>query len=240
MTADWPYVFGAFLMGLAGAGHCLGMCGGLASAIQVQPSLHPVTKSLVHNFGRIGSYTLMGLLLSAGMQFVPSTSWPVARTLVAILMFLLGAYFLGWHKGIAQIERVGQVVWRRVQPLTVTLLPADSYLKVFLFGALWGWLPCGLVYSALAYASVQTTSLAGGLCMLAFGIGTLPAMFLAGASAGGIKRWLQKKHIRASFGLFYIAFAVWTLSSAWYHVVLHSEHGSQSETGSEHHQHHHH
>ena len=78
-------------------------------------------------------------------------------------------------------------------------------------GMLWGFLPCGLVYSALALAMTSANPLTSSAVMFAFGVGTLPMMLLAGSTAGALKQKLQQHGWRTANGLLIMAFGIWTL-----------------------------
>lgn len=225
---DMPAVFAAALLGVLGAGHCVGMCGGIIGALSFSFSAQsPRTRTLLllgYNIGRIGSYTLMGAGMAALVSRIPESPWPLARTLAGLLLVLMGLYMAGWWRVLTRLEQGGQGLWRWIKPLGKRLLPVDSLPKTLALGALWGWLPCGLVYSALAYAAVQPGSVGGGLVMLAFGLGTLPAVMLGGFAAEWLRRGLAKKSVRNVLGVAFILFGLWTLLQAWGHHWHHEGH----------------
>lgn len=240
----------AVLLGVLGAGHCVGMCGGIIGALSFSLSAQTRGKRwlllLGYNIGRIGSYTLMGAGLAALVTRLPESPWPLARTLAGILLVLMGLYMAGWWRVLTLLERWGQGLWRWIKPIGNRLLPVDSLPKTLALGALWGWLPCGLVYSALAYAAVQPSGLGGGLVMLAFGLGTLPAVMLGGLAAERVRRGLAKKSLRNFLGVAFILFGLWTLLQAWghqNHLEGHHNgvetHGQQAPEASPSHHHHH-
>lgn len=205
---DQTTLVATFLIGLLGSVHCAGMCGGIACAVGIGsgvPQRSPLRAALDvvgYNLGRITSYTLAGTLVGlAGTGFAGAMPAASARLIAALItgMFLIaiGLYLSGWTRLLATVERLGLGLWRRVQPLARHLLPARAPWQVFTLGALWGWLPCGLVYSALVLAALAGSALQGGLHMLAFGLGTLPMVAgigLAGRSLAEISRqsWLRR------------------------------------------------
>jgi len=145
-----------FLVGLLGGTHCVGMCGGIVSAMsmggQAGWGLH-----LAYNAGRILSYAVAGAVAGAlgAASLGLEGQVPVRMVLyfIANLMLVaLGLYLIGLSGALAFTERAGQALWRRVQPLTRRFLPVRGVAQAFPLGMLWGWLPCGLVYSALASA----------------------------------------------------------------------------------------
>lgn len=230
---DFPAVLAAVLLGLLGAGHCVGMCGGIIGALSFSLSAHTRRKRwlllLGYNIGRIGSYTLMGAGLAALVAHLPASPWPLARTVAGLLLVLMGLYMADWWRVLTRLEQWGQSLWRWIKPLGNRLLPVDTLPKTLALGALWGWLPCGLVYSALAYAAVQPSSVGGGLVMLAFGMGTLPAVMVGGLAAERLRRGLAKKSLRKVLGVAFMLFGLWTVLQAWgHHLHHHSHHGGEA------------
>ncbi|MCL4409357.1 MAG: sulfite exporter TauE/SafE family protein [Firmicutes bacterium] len=210
MTIDW---LAALIMGLAGSGHCLAMCGGLAAAMGMNQS--PI-RMLWYNLGRITSYAIAGLLVS-GALFSVTSLYPNAlillRAFAGVMMILLALYLVRWNAALVWLERLGAVLWRRIQPLT-RKLPQQSHRRgvhVFLAGMLWGWLPCGLVYSALAWAALSTNPVAGAGFMLVFGLGTLPAMFLTGVFSHKLAHVIASKGFRWIAGLLLLGYGIATL-----------------------------
>lgn len=205
--------FALFLIGLLGGAHCVGMCGGIVGALSIgsgsKLSLH-----LAYNTGRIASYALAGAVVGAlgGGLDVASQSLsgqlPVrlALYLLANLMLVvLGFYLMGMTRALAMVERAGQKLWRKLQPLTRRFLPARSVVQAFPLGLLWGWLPCGLVYSALVTALTSGSAVQGAGLMLAFGAGTLPNLLLAGMLATRLNVLLGKPVVRFLAGLIVLA-----------------------------------
>lgn len=211
----------AFVVGLLGGVHCVGMCGGIVGALSLGlPSQRQLPLLIAYNLGRIGSYTVAGAVMGA-MGFYFSALLPVQnaqRILLAfagIFMILLGLYLGGWWNLLTRIERLGGLLWRRIEPLGRGLLPVRSIRQALLLGVLWGWLPCGLVYSALVWTVSSGGASQGGLLMLAFGLGTLPNLLLMGVAAAQLQRWVRKPATRAVAGGLVILFGVWQLYSAW-------------------------
>lgn len=208
----------ALLVGLLGAGHCVGMCGGIVSAISMTlPGQQPKTGFLLsYNLGRILSYTLAGTLAGAvgASGFFLQHILPVEKTLYALanlMLILLGLYLAGiWH-GIIQLERLGAKLWRQLQPYSKRFLPVQSLPQAFALGAIWGWLPCGLVYSVLVAAIATADPLRGGLLMMVFGLGTLPALIAMGMAAVKLKALLQHRWLRRISGLMVLGFGMWGL-----------------------------
>ena len=210
------------LIGFLGGGHCVGMCGGLASAfaLQLPPHIGRIKLIVLLNLGRISSYVLIGVLLGAvgqvGVSLDQTRSLQYGLFVAAnVLLLLLGLYLAGLSAWITRIEGIGKPVWRRLQPLLNRLLPIQSVPACVGVGMLWGWLPCGLVYSA-SLTALASGSVAGGAAgMFAFALGTLPNLLAMGAFAEVLKTWLTRRWVRVVAGCSVIAVALWQLS----HVV---------------------
>ncbi|MCB4809784.1 sulfite exporter TauE/SafE family protein [Methylovorus menthalis] len=208
-------LFGVFMVGLLGGGHCAGMCGGIVGAVSMSlPGARPrLPFLLAYNGGRILSYTLAGVLAGAlgASSFFLGHILPVQKILYALsslMLVLLGLYLAGvWH-GVTYLERLGSVLWKQLQPLSKRLLPVQSPWQAILLGAVWGWLPCGLVYSVLVAALAAGSALQGGLLMLAFGLGTLPTLLAMGMAAVRLKKVLQQGWLRRLSGFAVILFGL--------------------------------
>ena len=207
-----------FMLGFLGGTHCVGMCGGLSTAfaLQLPPHIRRWQLILLLNVGRIGSYVLIGTLLGALSQFGVSLlhTWGLQTglfVLANIMLLFLGLYLAGLSKALARIEGIGKPIWRRLNPLLTRLLPNQTAPAALAVGALWGWLPCGLVYSASVYALSSGNAIHGGLMMLAFALGTLPNLLAMGLFASQLKQFLQQKPVRLLAGLSVAAWALWQL-----------------------------
>ena len=183
----------ATLLAVAGAGHCLGMCGGISLGLSmaVQEDRRRGKRLWLWQglfaLGRVSTYTLLGALAGAFGQLIIDTlpgAGPVAWMLSAILMLLLALMLLGHDVGLGKLERVGLAVWRRIQPLTTSLVPIRHAGQALLLGALWGFLPCGLLYTALALSVATGSSLNGAVVMLIFGLVTVPPVAVGGVATG--------------------------------------------------------
>ena len=230
-----------FLIGLLGGVHCVGMCGSIVGALTVQvrlpgqpgPARREWPLHLAYNLGRITSYTAAGAAMGAigtvGMLFNDILPVQLALYVAANLMLVaLGLYLTGFTRALSGVERLGQRLWARIQPLTRRFLPARSVAKAFPLGLLWGFLPCGLVYSVLATALVTGSAERGAALMLAFGLGTLPNLLLAGMLLTRLRDVVRNQAVRTGAGLVVLAFGVYgvvttpTLGAAlWNGVVCH-------------------
>ncbi|MDP4546582.1 MULTISPECIES: sulfite exporter TauE/SafE family protein [unclassified Marinobacter] len=210
----------AFAIGLLGSTHCLGMCGGISASLSMAL---PVGRGfrfrqtlllLAFNFGRIGSYSLIAAgiaLLST--QAAGQWAWAglLLMTLAGVLLIFMGLSMGQWWQGIRYIERAGAPVWRTLSPLTKRFLPVNNAGQALALGSLWGWLPCGLVYSTLGWAALQPTVPSAALTMFFFGLGTLPSMLATGYAAQWIRGIKSHQGVRKISGILLILFGLWTL-----------------------------
>lgn len=217
-------VTGAFLVGLMGAAHCFGMCGGLVGAFSSQlPNpkqgnhlAHQLTYLMSYNCGRLLSYTLAGALVGGssamlGHLFELDHYLLILRLFAGLMMIATGLYIAKIWGGIVQIERIGQWLWQYLKPLAQRFVPIKSPNQAVMAGFIWGWLPCGLVYSTLTWSVAAGSATQGALIMLAFGLGTLPALLSAGVAAKRLANWVQQKTVRLLSGLLLMAFGGQTL-----------------------------
>ncbi len=229
----------ALLAGFMASGHCLGMCGPM-TALAAAPG-HKATglRALVYNGGRLLSYAFVGAVFGyLGFALGDATGiarWSlILRVALGVVMLMIGLQLLRRRGGASAFERAGARVWSRLAPLTRHLNPADSTRDLFAMGLLWGWLPCGMVYSMLAVAAVSGSALSGAVIMLAFGLGTLPA--LLGLSLAGTRlQILRSLKSRRALGFGLIVAGVWMSAMPLYSGVSSSDHSAHS-----HHQHMHH
>jgi hypothetical protein len=213
----------AFLVGLLGSTHCLGMCGGIVSALtfglpaDIRRSPWRLAPYLLaYNSGRIASYMLAGALVGALSAQVFGLAPPAqVRGLVKLVtggfMIALGLYLAGWWPGLQQLEKWGGAVWKRIEPLGRRLLPVNHPLKALGFGLVWGWLPCGMVYAALAWALAAGSATEGASLMLAFGLGTLPMLLAVGVAAEWLRDFVRHPWVRRGAGLTVLLFGLFTV-----------------------------
>lgn len=208
----------AFVAGLAGSGHCLTMCGGMASLLAArQHNARPVRLAFTYNLGRILSYSIAGaivgllgrlLVLGSGMQAVAGH----LRLVTGIIIMFAGLTLLFGNRLFKPFEAIGSAFWKRIAPLAVSSLKneQDGSLGVFWLGMLWGWLPCGMTYAMLATASVTADPLHAAGLMAAFGLGTLPSMLGTGLAGLKLREYLVRNNVRRFAGALMIAIGIWT------------------------------
>lgn len=205
----------ALLLGLLGSAHCLGMCGGISGAVAMgidRRNRSPLLLLLGFNLGRICSYSLAGALLGMLGWLIKSPEVGlILRTLAGLILIMMGLYVAQLWKGLTHIERLGNGLWTHIQPLASRLLPVNTPAQAILLGSLWGWLPCGLVYSTLIWSASAADWKTSALIMACFGLGTLPAMLATGLLAQQVRVLLQSRKTQIIAGSLIILFGVYTL-----------------------------
>lgn len=213
-------VFSAFLIGIAGGVHCVGMCGGIAAAFSATiPPTHPKSRYIaLYNFGRITSYTLAGAATGL-LGSVVSVSFHQGLLYLSIasgvVLLLLACYLGNWWKVLVHLETAGAALWKQIQPLSKRFLPVDSFSKAFLYGVIWGWLPCGLVYSTLTWAIASGSAADGAVIMLAFGLGTLPTLFAASLSAQWLVAGFRHPVFRQIIAILIAVYAIYLIYNGY-------------------------
>jgi sulfite exporter TauE/SafE len=226
-------IIAVFFVGLLGGVHCLGMCGSIVGIFTAQLPKDGARWPfhLAYNSGRIASYTLAGLLVGAIGQagLLMRDVVPIQHLLFALsslMLIALGLYLAGIWSMVRHIERVGNVLWQRIQPLTRRLLPVTSPTRALMLGTLWGWLPCGLVYSVLVTALASGHAQSGALIMLAFGLGTLPNLLAIGLFWERCRHWVRSPKVRLFAGLIVMAFGIYGLFKVGYVFAVYGWAGS--------------
>lgn len=251
------------MIGLLGGVHCVGMCGGIVSAFSVatprRPFPVPVTSGagalasvsvldgagrvIAYNAGRLASYAVAGAIAGGVAQGVRTLSFMSSLQvggywLANLMLVALGLYLMDAWRGLGKLEAAGQLVWRRVQPLVKHLLPVDSLPKAFALGGLWGWVPCGMVYSVLLTAMLSGSAVSGAVVMLAFGAGTLPVLITMGMFGTRLQAWTRRRGVRVAAGLVVLAFGLLGLvragggiSFGWLDAVCLTPPAANSHTG---------
>ncbi len=224
----------ALLLGLAASGHCLVMCGGISAALGIATARdangRPRPRLLVgYQLGRVASYTLAGLLLGGvfgGLLGLLDTD----NLRRGLRVLATGALLLGALVAFGSVREIGfgagRRLWSHIAPLGSRLLPVTTLPRSFAFGMVWGFMPCGFVYTVLLIATVQLDATRGALTMAAFGLGTLPAMSLAafgaqrfaGFSTRPAARRVAGSALLLSAGLTLVA--PWLPEASWLHAWL--------------------
>lgn len=237
-------LFPIFLAGLVGGVHCVGMCGGIVGAFSatgrrafpvpvvtmtaataIDATMGNGLRMTAYHAGRIGSYMTAGTIAGGvigGVQSLAQLAWlQLAGLWLANLMLIaLGLYLMRAWLGLTWLEAKGQLLWRHLQPYTRRLLPLDSPGKALALGMLWGWLPCGMVYSMLTLAMLAGSATRGAAVMLAFGLGTLPALASAGLVGTRLAEDMRTPRMRQAAGLIVLGFGIFGIARALYGMPL--------------------
>lgn len=204
-------------LGLAGAGHCLGMCGGLAVSIGIGSEGRGTGVLLSYHAGRVCSYALLGAglgyLLGLGVGVTPHLL-TVLRYLAGLLLIAMGLYISGWWRGLVYVEQVGAALWKPMQILAGRWIPPRNTGRGFALGLCWGAMPCGLIYSSVTWAASQASGPAAGFLMLLFGVGTLPAMLGVGLVSTQMQRIFKSRQWKTATSVLLILAGLWTLFQA--------------------------
>lgn len=241
-------IVSGFILGLMGSGHCIAMCGGIISSLSVSTNSNFKTHDridipinnvnqkkskwlsiLLYQVGRISSYTIAGLLVgTAGNLFGTSvedlTSIPLLKILSALLIIIMGFNIARIPLRIFNIENIGKYLWVAIKPYSRRFLPVDKPYKALLLGGLWGWLPCGLVYTSLGYAVANADSLSSATFMFAFGLGTLPSTLLMSGMSMKLKKMLNALIVIRITGAIFIIIGVYMLINLANNPSVHMHH----------------
>lgn len=209
----------AFMAGLLGSGHCFGMCGGIAGslgALSGKGTDSMALPALQFNIGRILSYAVLGALAggilgAAGDIMALKSLGKYLRAITALMVLFIGLRFLIDWRGLDLIEKGGAGLWKRVMPFAMRISQRHDWIGRFGLGLCWGFLPCGLVYTILMTAASTGAVISGGATMLAFGIGTLPAMLGLTLAAPALNTFLSDRLVRRIVGFSLVVLALWMI-----------------------------
>ena len=210
-------VAAAFAAGLMGGVHCMGMCGGVAGALAAASRGPAWRRQAAFHVGRIGSYATAGAVAgSLGMLAAAAGPLRTAQALLFVaahgFLLLVGLYVAGWGGALLRLEGAGRGLWTRLEPLRRRVMPIDSDARALGAGALWGWLPCGMVYAMLPLAAASGSPASGAAVLAAFGAGTLPLLFASGIAAARMNAWRRDPRVRRAAGLLLIGLALAALA----------------------------
>jgi sulfite exporter TauE/SafE len=195
------------------------MCGGIVAALRmVSPKgASAVPYTLAYNMGRIASYTIAGALTGAlgniAADYIPLANY--ALSLLSGIMLLLLACYLGkWWTVLTVLESAGKGLFSKLQPLSKHFLPLKTPFSAIPYGFIWGWLPCGLVYSTLTWSLAAGNAFEGAGIMFFFGLGTLPTLLAASAGSQYIIRSFQHNHFRQIIAVIMAIYAAYLIHGA--------------------------
>lgn len=224
----------ALVAGLVGSVHCFGMCGGIAGALGMAGGGR-ATFAVAYSAGRIASYAVAGAIsgaVGAGLAGAAGLG-PWLRLVMGVVLILLGLQVAINLKLLAPLEAAGARLWRGLAPVARRLVPPRHAGQALALGALWGWLPCGLVYGMLAAAAGSGSALGGATFMAVFGLGTAPAMIgLTWASGRGGTLLTARR--RRALGWLLVAFGAWTAATPLMRMAGMQNHGVESSAPGEH------
>jgi len=231
MTESLPLFAAAFVTGLLGSAHCFGMCAGISGLFAVNASAaslrRDIPMAVTYNLGRVLSYAFLGGVVAALGQSVvaaiPDLAAPV-RLISGLLIVIVGLQVAFNWRLLTPVEKAGARIWNRIAPRARGLLPVTSMPRALGLGLLWGWLPCGLVYSMLLLAATTANAAGGALIMVAFGIGTMPAMIATGVSAAKLSQFMSSKRLGA--GLLIVLLGLATIAMPLASVSGRHDHSS--------------
>ncbi|ABA57058.1 conserved hypothetical protein [Nitrosococcus oceani ATCC 19707] len=214
----------ALLLGLLSGLHCVAMCGAIIGTLTLSlpreirsDKKRLLTFVFAYNLGRVASYITMGFIMGLLVGLLGSLSHPlvfgvsghdILQAVSSLIMLGTGLYLANWFPRFAVVERIGVPLWRRLEPLGRRLIPVRTRTQAFVFGTIWGWLPCGLVYNAVAVAATTGSGTQSALTMLAFGMGTLPTVMSTGIFTAWMAHLASLNRLRLVAGLVIIAMAL--------------------------------
>lgn len=226
-----------FMVGLLGGVHCIGMCGGIVGVLslgldQKAGKLQSTLSQTFYNLGRITTYTMLGLVFGwlgqISIQGLASHKLHLyLQTFSGVFMILMGLYLAGWWRVLTRVEQLGSLLWQRIEPYARKLIPIRKIHHAYFVGMVWGWLPCGLVYSMLTLSLGSGSATKGALLMLSFGLGTLPNLLAIGLLTVGLKNFLRQPIVKYIAGLLVIGFGAWLLWMAWFPMGVDAHSGQQ-------------
>lgn len=176
-----PEILTSFLIGLFGSFHCIGMCGPIAIALPIPNSknLPFVTGRLLYNLGRVATYSFLGAIFGLlGSRFVISGFQQSVSITLGIAIVITVLIPIKYKAKVSQ-HKIVQKITLPLKSGISDLFKRGTFSAMFLIGILNGFLPCGLVYVALAGAIASGDAISGTVIMFLFGLGTIPAMFAA-------------------------------------------------------------
>lgn len=228
MTELVPLLSAALLTGLLGSAHCLGMCGGISGLFAVNSSVatlrSQIPLAITYNIGRVLSYALLGIIVGAFGAVIIKASPGLAggiRLVSGVVIILVGLKVAFDLRALNAIERMGATLWSRIAPAAKGFVPVTNLPRALGLGLVWGWLPCGLVYSVLLIAATSAKPVNGALIMIAFGFGTMPAMIMTGLGAAKLSQVMRRKSARVGLGLLIVVLGLLTIAMPFSRLLLH-------------------
>ena len=206
----------AFVIGLFSSLHCIGMCGSIIGTLTYSLSQELRNNKrilfsiiLSYNLGRVASYAIAGAVVGLlSLPFSQGMAYRFLQLVSAAIMTGAGLYIGGWFPRFAYIEKMGSRFWKLIEPFGRKMIPVKTRSQAMLFGMVWGWLPCGLIYTALSLAATTGNVMHISMTMLAFGLGTLPAVVGVGIMTTLLARLSKARLFKQIVDILFIVFAL--------------------------------
>ena len=228
-------IIAALLAGFFGSTHCVGMCGAIVVLFEGPSSpdarFNIWLRRFLYNVGRLFFYMLLGTVAGISGAVVTKTfgisqGLLVLRLLAALLVVAVGLNLLFDWRLTRFLEAAGARLWPKFSGLAKHVLPVNSAGRAIFAGFIWGALPCGLVYSAVAIAATSGSPISGASIMFAFWLGTLPTLLAVGATAQHLSRWKSRKAFRRVAGIIVILIGLAALTPLGTNTGEHSHHSA--------------
>lgn len=194
-----PEIFSALAVGFFGSAHCIGMCGPIAIALPVPQSnvFNFVAGRVLYNLGRIFTYSFLGALFGLlGSRIVIAGFQQFTTIILGVIIILVAVTPFRYKAKITQHKLVRKIS-SPIKSGIGELFKQGTVPSMFLIGVLNGFLPCGLVYIAIAGAIASGDAVSGMMYMTLFGLGTFPVMFAATIFGRFINLNIRKKLSKA-------------------------------------------
>ena len=176
-----PEILASFFVGLLGSFHCIGMCGPIAIALPVPNSnnLSFVAGRLLYNLGRIVTYSFLGAVFGLLGSRLVISGFQQSVSIVLGIAIVIAVIIPAKYKSRISQHKIVQKITLPLKMGISDLFKRGTFSAMFLIGILNGFLPCALVYVALAGAIASGDAISGAAVMILFGLGTVPTMFTA-------------------------------------------------------------
>lgn len=219
MTELVPVLTAALLAGLLGSAHCLGMCAGISGLFAVNSNIttlrSQIPMAVTYNAGRVASYAVLGIIVGTFGSLIVKATPGIAgsiRLLSGVVIILVGLKVAFDLRLLNPIERMGGTLWARIAPAAQRFVPVTNIPRALGLGLVWGWLPCGLVYSVLLIAATSARPVDGAIIMIVFGVGTMPAMVMTGLGAATLSQLMSRRGTRVGLGLLIVVLGLLTIA----------------------------
>jgi hypothetical protein len=194
----WTFVITGFILGISSSLHCIGMCGPIAMALPLNRRSNAtiLSGSLQYNLGRTITYALLGVVAGLFGLTVNTFGFLQWASIFAGVFLILYA----WRKLFTRIRFLhvpNFFFTTQMNGVLGKIIKSNNPAKLWLFGALNGLFPCGMVYAALLNAILAGSPVNSSLAMISFGLGTIPAMLFVSFAIGKISKERQRSFRRA-------------------------------------------